>query len=331
MSIDMNSLIADLLYEQDTVIIPGLGAIIASYQAAEIDQVQGQIVPPTKKVSFNKNLTLDDGLLIASAQDKYQLSTSEVKKAVKYYVQEIQEGLEKREIVEIPNVGRLYLNYENEINFLPSTTNFNQEAFGLPNLQVYPIIRTNTKPSTATTQKKSYKSTNKRSFSANIADLFQRFLPHLTIMTLIVIAIGIYLTYFGNKAKDSTVEILNPPPTASRINVKPGIDETLGIEDDDYTKNIEDEMAEMDTEAPTQAPERKTISIAVGSFGNKKNVQKLIEKISEAGFIPVTAFNGNLTRVSIELPYEEEEEIQNKLNIIRNTISSDAQILAPNH
>lgn len=98
MSIDMNSLIADLLYEQDTVIIPGLGAIIASYQAAEIDQVQGQIVPPTKKVSFNKNLTLDDGLLIASAQDKYQLSTSEVKKAVKYYVQEIQEGLEKEKL-----------------------------------------------------------------------------------------------------------------------------------------------------------------------------------------------------------------------------------------
>lgn len=330
MSIDINSLIAELLYEQDTVIIPGLGAIVANYQAAEIDQVQGQIAPPTKKVSFNKNLTLDDGLLIAFAQNKYQLSASEAKRAVQDYVQEIQDGLEKREIIEISNVGRLYLNYENEINFLPNGTNFNQDAFGLPNLQVYPIIRTNAEKSAykSKARNKNQKRTNQGSFASSIAGLFQRFLPHLIITTLIVIAIGAYLTYFGNDSSNPSSELLNPP-TASRINVKPGVDEDLSTEDDDYSENIEEETAEIDTEGPTQAPERKAISIAIGSFGNKKNVQKLIEKISEAGFIPVTESNGKLTRVSIELPYEEEEDIQKSLKIIREKISKDAQIFEP--
>ncbi|MCH2085317.1 MAG: SPOR domain-containing protein [Saprospiraceae bacterium] len=326
MSIDINSLIAGLLYEQDTVIIPGLGALIADYQAAEIDQVQGQIVPPTKKVSFNKNLTLDDGLLIAFAQDKYQLSASEAKRAIQNYVQDIQDGLEKREIIEISEVGRLYLNYENEINFLPSGTNFNQESFGLPNLQVYPIIRKSVKSNTSKTQKKDYKSPKQSSFANHIAGIFQRFLPHLIIVTLIVISIGIYLTHFGSKISSPAAEALMPP-TASRINVKPGSNKNMATEDDDYTENLEDENLEMDTEAPTQAPEQKIVSIAIGSFGNKKNVQKLIEKISEVGFIPVTSYNGKLTKVSIELPYEEEEEIQNNLRIIREMISKDAQIL----
>ena len=55
--------ISKLLYQYDCVIVPGLGGFVANYKSATIQPVQNTFSPPSKGISFNKNLNNNDGLL----------------------------------------------------------------------------------------------------------------------------------------------------------------------------------------------------------------------------------------------------------------------------
>ncbi|MFK8104822.1 MAG: SPOR domain-containing protein, partial [Saprospiraceae bacterium] len=77
MAINIAKYIGELLYDHDTVIIPALGAIAATYESASIDHVQGLLHPPSKVLSFNKNLVLDDGVLTNYLQEEAEVSLSE--------------------------------------------------------------------------------------------------------------------------------------------------------------------------------------------------------------------------------------------------------------
>jgi CCDC81-like prokaryotic HU domain 1/CCDC81-like prokaryotic HU domain 2 len=133
--------IKELLYEQQTVIIPGLGAFVASYKSAMVEPLQGQFVPPNFSIRFNENLLVNDGVLKDFIQKKYTMPAIEANRVIDNFVKESQLALELHELVAIPEVGRLYRDNTGKIQFLPDQTNFNTESFGLTNLQFYPISR----------------------------------------------------------------------------------------------------------------------------------------------------------------------------------------------
>ena len=55
--------IQDLLFRYDCVVIPDFGGFLCSYTPSTIHPVQHKFQPPAKKVSFNKMLVMNDGLL----------------------------------------------------------------------------------------------------------------------------------------------------------------------------------------------------------------------------------------------------------------------------
>ena len=65
--------IEELLYLHDCVIVPGFGGFICDYTSANINEKTGTIVPPSKKVVFNKHLKQNDGLLIDWIARKEQI------------------------------------------------------------------------------------------------------------------------------------------------------------------------------------------------------------------------------------------------------------------
>ena len=65
----------------------------------------------------------------------------EARRVVTEFVEQIQNLLNQREIVTLPNIGRLYKNYMQKIQFLPVANNFNAASYGLPPLQFSPIAR----------------------------------------------------------------------------------------------------------------------------------------------------------------------------------------------
>ena len=62
-NIKIDVYISDLLYSYDCVVIPDFGGFVANYASAKVQAVQHKITPPSKKISFNKNLRTNDGLL----------------------------------------------------------------------------------------------------------------------------------------------------------------------------------------------------------------------------------------------------------------------------
>ena len=59
----LSTLILNLLYRNDCVIVPGLGAFITRRVASSYDEQRGLMLPPRKEVAFNPDLRHTDGLL----------------------------------------------------------------------------------------------------------------------------------------------------------------------------------------------------------------------------------------------------------------------------
>jgi cell division septation protein DedD len=141
MQIDIANHIEKLLFLHDALTIPSFGAFSARPTTAQADYAGGTVTPPSKTLTFNENITTDDGLLVQDVAKTNSISNEQAHQTVQEFVDGIQEMLNRREIVTLPGIGRLYKNYVHKIQFLPDAANFNAESFGLPPLQFSPIAR----------------------------------------------------------------------------------------------------------------------------------------------------------------------------------------------
>jgi hypothetical protein len=141
MQIDIAAHIEKLLFEHETLIIPTFGGFTSTRSPAAVDFVGGAVAPPSKTLAFNENLTIDDGILVHEISHACGISNDDARRLVIDFVENTKDALNQREIVTFPGVGRLYKNYAQKIQFLPDTTNFNTESYGLPPLQFSPVAR----------------------------------------------------------------------------------------------------------------------------------------------------------------------------------------------
>ena len=146
MDIQIASDIKDLLMEDGTAIVPGLGGFTSTYKPAVTDGVMGILHPPTYHLAFDPNQQTNDGKLIEFIRDKYRVSSTAAQEAIDVFVKETQGNFEKNEIVIMPEIGRLYRDFTQKIQFLPEATNFNADTFGLASINFAPISRTKPEP-----------------------------------------------------------------------------------------------------------------------------------------------------------------------------------------
>jgi hypothetical protein len=132
--------ISDLLFRYDCVIVPDFGGFLANYQAAKINSRTHTFTPPGKKVSFNKNLSSNDGLLANHIVQEYGVTYENALLSIRNCVNDYQAELQKGKRILIENVGVLYLDATKSILFEPiSTVNFLSDAFGLEKFHATPI------------------------------------------------------------------------------------------------------------------------------------------------------------------------------------------------
>ena len=141
-NIKIDVYISDLLYSYDCVVIPDFGGFVANYASAKIQPIQHKITPPSKKISFNKNLKSNDGLLSNHIAEKQSLSYAEANELIKSFVDQSIEGLNKGDKIKIEKVGTLFLDPERNIQFIAEEKNeFLLDSFGLGTMRIQPIIR----------------------------------------------------------------------------------------------------------------------------------------------------------------------------------------------
>lgn len=134
--------IQKLLFRYDCVIIPGFGGFITHRIPADIHPITHKFLPPYKKIGFNERLKLNDGLLITYIAHEEGISRDEADKMVKDFAEQIRQGLRRRNVYELKEVGRFFYNTEDLLEFEPEVkVNYLDDSFGLAELFFKPIER----------------------------------------------------------------------------------------------------------------------------------------------------------------------------------------------
>jgi hypothetical protein len=141
MDIKLTSDIRDLLIEDGSICIPNFGGFTSAYKPAVVDAMNGQLAPPSFHIAFDANLQMNDGRLVDHIRQKYRLSSTAAFEYIEAFANDARKNFEKGEIVVLPEIGRLYRDFAQKIQFLPDPTNFNTDSFGLPSITYSPVLR----------------------------------------------------------------------------------------------------------------------------------------------------------------------------------------------
>lgn len=119
--------ISYLLRLHDCVVVPGMGAFIATWRRAKVVEELGMIVPPRRVISFNAAVNHDDGLLAHSYSRKYSTGFEAGRDALNRDLDELRSLLSKGNSVFFESVGHLSLNEEGNILFTPLNESLSPE------------------------------------------------------------------------------------------------------------------------------------------------------------------------------------------------------------
>ncbi|MGB5668085.1 MAG: hypothetical protein WBM53_14680, partial [Maribacter sp.] len=134
--------ISDLLYRYNCVVVPGFGAFLSQLKSAKINQNTNSFYPPSKTLSFNEQLTSNDGLLVAHIAEVEMTSYEEMLQIVAEKVGQWKKALNHGERLTFEHIGEIKFNKEGKIQFQPSyQVNHLTSSFGLSSFVSIPITR----------------------------------------------------------------------------------------------------------------------------------------------------------------------------------------------
>lgn len=136
--------IYQLVCENDCVIIPGFGGFVMNSFPANVDFSKQEFYPPSRKVAFNENLSLSDGLLVNYLSHAENISWSEADTVVKSFVDDLNKQLADGKVVAFDGIGEFSRRTGNLV-FVSNSNNLLDESFGLPTFN-FPILHSASKP-----------------------------------------------------------------------------------------------------------------------------------------------------------------------------------------
>lgn len=116
---DLLQHIKRLLIDNECVIIPGFGGFITYYASAQLLNDEHLFIPPHRTIGFNPLLQMNDGLLIQSYMQEYEVSYPVALRMVEKAVDELCGKLNQDGKIYLEGLGELSLNIEKVIDFRP--------------------------------------------------------------------------------------------------------------------------------------------------------------------------------------------------------------------
>ncbi len=124
--------ISQLLFKHDCVIIPQFGGFVGNYKPATLDRIQNKFSPPSKEISFNKNLIHNDGLLANHISISENVGYEEANIILKKYSDDLKSDLRNGKKIIFEEVGTLAFDENRNILFEPGySKNYLLSSFGL--------------------------------------------------------------------------------------------------------------------------------------------------------------------------------------------------------
>jgi len=349
--------IRQLLFEQNCVIIPEFGGFIANYVSAEIHPIRHVFAPPSKYIAFNELLKVNDGLLISHIASNEDISRDDATKAVKEFVIKISEAINNNKKYYFEQIGNLYLNHEQKLQFDPDKTiNYLSASFGLPDLIYKPIerqinpLRVKDRPVIKSEVNEVIQKDTINELSEQRKRTFSKFQAALIpVLIFLAVAFG-YFCFLDNG--DNALSSFNPIPAkllgifhkkkivTDNKNVAIVLPETTAVKKSEKTDMI---AAEIETEKAKPVIKEEVIKkekpkkivkkiskssvryyVIVGGFSSEANAEKLVTKLKEEGnnnakVLPPVA--NNLHKVSLG-DFETSNEAESKSKEIKYKFSN---------
>ncbi len=138
----LERVINDLLYAHDCVIVPGFGGFLTHYRSARLDGRQRMLHPPGKDLSFNRNLTRSDGLLVDEVARREGLGHEPARQRIDGLVEVWRGRLDREGRLELNLLGTFFLDAERNLQFEPDRrVNHLKGAYGLRPVAAVPVPR----------------------------------------------------------------------------------------------------------------------------------------------------------------------------------------------
>lgn len=301
--------IKDLLYRYECVIIPGFGAFLTQYQSAIIDGENHTMFPPGKKVSFNRMLQTNDGLLANYVATVDGLSYESALQKIRNYTAQLSRSLSEEKEVEIPQIGVFTLNKEQSVQFLPfQKETFSTSSFGLTSVTSIPVQRDIYKEQVAALEE-----TTPLLFTPER----RKKAPYLRYAAIGLVAL--MLAGFGG-AKWYESDVAN-----HNFVQKQKADSLVDVQIQEATFAISDPLPAINITVPKEVGR---YHIVAGAFRIEANAHKKIAQLGDKGFTAkyIGANRYGLHQV-VYASYETRLEAQQALRTIKRTENRDAWLL----
>jgi len=267
--VDIKAFIRELLFGNDCVIVPGFGGFIGNFSPARIDENSGTFYPPVKKISFNRNLNHNDGLLISKISQATGVNYGDARHMVEEFVKELKGRLARGEKLVFDHIGVFVNNHENNVQFEPEANiNYHPGSFGLESFQLFPVKDYDVR-------KRVIRHVSRESIriSATRKNLWRAavLIPVLALL----IAVPLKTDRFN---PDVEATSLNPLITAEFENNKQAIDEAVVI--------VPDSNITVMAEIPPAPVEEAHYSVITGSFKSEDNALSHMESLKANGYEP---------------------------------------------
>jgi hypothetical protein len=282
--LDTKAFIRELLFGHDCVIIPGFGGFLGNFSPAYIDKITGTFYPPVKKISFNRNLNHNDGLLISKISRSTGLNYGDARHLVEEFVMELTGRLARGEKVMFDHIGTFVNNHENNVQFEPEANiNYYTGSFGLESFQCVPVRNYDVR-------KRIIRHIDKDPLKQ--ASFRKNLWRAAVLIPVLALLIAIPLKTDLFKAKVETTS-LNPLVTAEFENNRKAVDEAIVIVPDSSMSFKTETSATVEPEASvtvkpeaTAAAEGHNYSIITGSFKSEENALSHVRTLKADGFDP---------------------------------------------
>ena len=310
--------IVELLYRYNCVVVPEFGAFLTQLKSSIIHQTTNTFYPPSKTVSFNSQLTSNDGLLVSHIAGIEKVSYEEMLKKVVDAAQEWQRRLENGERLRLTDIGELWLNKEGKTQFQPITKiNYLTASFGLSSFTSTPVTREVLKKEVVELEEKipfiitpeNREQKNSRSY--------------LKYAAVILLAVSTGFTglrlYNENKNNDQLAR------EEAQEQVSKQIQEATFFN----TSPMELPAINLDVATKAKAKAQKTHYIVAGAFRYKTNANKKIQQLKELGFdasyLGTNPFGLHMVTYD---SFTDTEQALESLRLIKRTQSKDAWLLS---
>jgi nucleoid DNA-binding protein len=343
--------LGELLYSHDCVIIPGFGGFVCNHNPARVNPSNHTFTPPSKSISFNRNLKNNDGLLanhIATIENK---NFSDALEYVKAFALDLQDKIQKGNKVALDNIGSFFLDKEKNLLFEPDQhSNFLMDSFGLGTFRSPSIKR----EEAVKKLEKQFKDriTVKEKKTDGTRKINVKRLVSLAIL-LPVLAGGVLLAYKTDNFKNFQVSDYNPfrkaepatyvvrassfqPLTADDLLEKPAFNpedqnayQTLELGDEkgiSVVVNMDKPVTDADKtyvdKVQVTHHSKGRYHIIAGAFAVPSNADNYVVTLKNKGLNAAIFENSNLRLRYVEVgSFNSQEEAVNEMSRIRGTLS----------